>query len=222
MARRGQQEADRRFHALREASGYEANRIHELAANGQLTSHEVLSGPQNAEGWVQRSDALAAEQEARQEELRQQENEAQQKLESDAHTEFQKQALPLARDMVVAGLDPNEKSNDPQNPDDTLYENLLRQALNTEERRADIALTWRIDDPAEQARIAERVYTGAMVDAAAAIKQLAEARGIVQQNYARTSQWDRTTAVGQSMGGPDITPTPPIDEIWGRIVWKDS
>jgi hypothetical protein len=211
LAKKGQAAEARRANALEQARQLEAQRIHDLAQQGRLTQEEVERGPQLMQGWVQKSEAEAQEAEAESERQRLTAADAQARDEREATLAFKEQALPLAAEMLALGL----------SPDDANYEQLLQDTLASDAYAPDVALTWKLkDDPAEAARVYERLMTAAKADVKQELTKIAAAKKETEGKKAAAGTYDRTSSPGPSTGGPDIIPDMPLDDMWSRIEWK--
>lgn len=190
-------EIERQKNALAEAKHLEWQHMQEAIASGTLTTEDVAAGSQRMDAWVARREAEAAGAAAETE--RQQQSAAVEtvRAEREAELYFKEQAIPLLTERITLGL-----SDADVNP-----ETLLRQFLDTPDRQADIALTWRIADPTEQARITKRVMDGALADAKAEMATLAAAKVTTEGKKAARTQFDRSTAAGPATGGRDPLPT---------------
>ena len=228
MAQKDQSQAQRRLNALQEARQLEANRVQQLRQQGQLTPEDIfVVGPSKMDNWVEGRLQQAAEEDARAEAQTRSQLDEESRLDREAKAEFKLTALPLAREMYAGGLDPTENARDPLNPEDTVYESILRKALQTPDRVADIALTWQpnLDDQTRQ-RITDRVYQGAIADATQVIRRLAQAGNANLRQRQQAIRWDRTTTTGPSQGGyrePDVAdnPTPQgLADAWQNIPWE--
>jgi len=228
LARKDQSSAQRRLNALQEARQLEANRITQLRQEGQLTPEDIfVVGPSKMDNWVEGRLAQAAEEDARQEAQARSREDEESRLDREARTEFKLTALPLAREMYAGGLDPTELAGDPANPDDTVYEAILRRALNSPDRQVDIALTWDPNlDEQTRVRLTERVYQGALAEATQTIRNLAQSGAANLRQLQQAARWDRTTARPQGQGGyrePDVAdkPTPEaLRDAWASIPWE--
>lgn len=189
-------ELERQNRALNEARMLEQQRIQQLIVEGRLTTEDVAAGPQRMEAYVAYREAEAAQEAAQAAQLAEQAQADTARAEREAELYFKEQAIPLLSERIALGLS-----------DDVNTESLLRAALATPDREADIALTWRISDPVEQARITKRVMDGAIADAKAELAKLAAAKAATEEKKVARSQYDRTTAVGPATGGRDQLPT---------------
>lgn len=212
LAKKAQSAADRKVAAYEQARQLEGQRIQQLKAEGRLTQEEVDRAPLLMEGWVQAKEAEAQQADARAETERVARETDAARDEREADLALQKQAIPLYTERATLGL--TETDVDP--------EQLFRERLASDEYAPDVALTWKLrDDPAEAARIYERLVSAAKADVSETMRGLAAAKRETEAKKAGTTQFDRSSSPGPSSGGGDPLPTytNPDDHLRAHV-WR--